>query len=87
MNFFPEGGVKEREELQLKVAQIKEEQASEIREIRQKHQQEIDSLKKVFVEQTKTEIEKGTLNFLQESAVLIMFKRMIFAQVTSVMNF
>lgn len=86
MNFFPEGGVKEREELQLKVAHMKEEQASEIREIRQKHQQEIDSLKKAFVEQTKTEVEKGTLNLLQKSAVLITFEN-DFAQVISVMNF
>lgn len=64
---FADGGVKEREELELKVAQIKEEHASEIRKIHQKHQQEIDSLKKAFVEQTKTEIEKGTLIQLQES--------------------
>lgn len=53
--------LKERESLHALMINLKEEQAVEIKGLRTKHQQEIGSLKKTFVERTKMEIDRSEL--------------------------
>lgn len=56
--------LKERESLHALMINLKEEQAAETKGLRTKHQQEIGSLKKTFVERTKMEIDRSELYLL-----------------------
>lgn len=54
----------EREGLHVLTMKLKEEKEMAIEGLRTKHQNEIETLKKVFSEQTKVEVNQGMMNFL-----------------------